>query len=88
MHSSPSKLVESIGGKRYTLIVRDGFSRHTWVDCMRHQSYAVELSEPFLVDTRADGVPSQVVIVPSDGAVEFHGGEFGNLCRSGGIKQQ
>ena len=41
-----------------------------------------------LADTRADGVPSKVVIVRPDGGGEFRGGKFGDLCRSRGIKQE
>ena len=56
---------KSLGGKRYTLIVCDDFSRYSWVHFMRHKPDATELFEQFLSDTRADGVPSEVVIVRS-----------------------
>ena len=39
---SAPKVVESDGGKRCTLIVRDDFSRYTWVYFMRHKSDAAE----------------------------------------------
>ena len=71
---SGPKVVESLGRKRYTLIVRDDFSRYTWVYFMRHKSDATELFEQFLADSRADGVPSTVVIVRFDGGDEFRGG--------------
>ncbi|CAN0489046.1 unnamed protein product, partial [Laminaria digitata] len=77
------------GRKWFTLIVRDDFSRHTWVHLMRHNSDAAELFEQFLADVRADdGVPSKVVVVRSDDGGEFRGGKFGDLCRSRGIKQE
>ena len=60
-------MVESHGGKRHTLIVRDYFSRYTWVYFMRHKSDAAKTFKQFLADTRADGVPSQAVIVRSYG---------------------
>ena len=82
------KLVKSHGGKRYTLIVRDDFSRYTWVYFMHHKSDAAETLKQFLSDARADGVPSQVVTVRSDGGGEFCGGKFGNLSRSRCIKQE
>ena len=41
---------------------------------MRHKPDAAEMFEQFLADTRADGIPSKVVIVRSDGGGEFHGG--------------
>ena len=55
---------------------------------MRHKSDAAEMFEQFLADTRADGVPSKVVIVRSDGGGKFRGGKFGDLCRSRGTKQE
>ena len=54
---------------------------------MRHKSDAAEFFEHFLADTRADGVPSQVMIGRSGGGGEFCGGKFGELCRSQYIKQ-
>ena len=55
---------------------------------MRHRSDAAEMLEQFLADTRADGVPSTVVIVRSDGGGEFRGAKFGDLCKSRSIKQE
>ena len=85
---SGPKMVKSDGGRRYTLIVRDDFSRYTWVYFMRHKPDAAETFKQFLSDTRADGVPSQVVTVRSDGGGGFCGGNFGELCRSRCIKQE
>ena len=85
---SGHKVVESLGRGRYALIVRDDFSWYTWVYFMRHKSDAAEMFEQFLVDTSADGVPSNVVIVRSDGGGEFRGRKFGDLCRSRDIKQE
>lgn len=55
---------------------------------MRHKSEAEALFEQILANTRADGVPSQMIIVRLDGGGEFHGGKFGDLCRSRGITQE
>ena len=55
---------------------------------MGHKSDAAETIKQFLSDTRADGGPSQVVTVRSDGGGEFCGGKFGDLCRSRCIKQE
>ena len=85
--SSGLKFVESLGRKRYTLIARDDFSRYAWVYFMRHKSDAAYFFELFLADSRADDVPSHVVIARSGGG-EFRGGKFGDLCRSRGIKQE
>ena len=79
---------ESLGKKRYTLVVCDEFLRYMWVYFMRHKSDATELFQQFLANSRTDGVPSTVVIIRSDGGGEFGGGKFGDLCRSRGIKQE
>ena len=42
----------------------------------------------FLSDTRADGVPSLVVTVNSDGGGKVCVGKFGDLCRSRCIYQE
>ena len=73
---SGPKVVESLGRKRYTLIVRADFSRYSWMHCMRHKSDAAELFKQFLANTRTDGVPSKVVIVRSDGGGKFRGGSL------------
>ena len=84
---SGPKVVKSHGWKRYTLIVRDDFSRYTWVYFTRRKSDAAEILKQFLSGTHADGVPSQVMSVRSDGDGEFCAGKFGGLCRSRCIKQ-
>ena len=43
---------------------------------MHHKSDAAEIFQQFLTDTRADGVPSRVVIVRTDGGGEFRGGRL------------
>ena len=68
--------------------MRDDFSRYKWVYFLRHKSDAAETFKQFLPDTRADGVPSQMVTVRSAGGGEFCGGKFGDLCRSRCIKQE
>ena len=73
---SGPKMVKSDGGKRFTLIVRDEFSRYTWVYFMRHKSYAAETFKQFISDTRADGVPLQLVTIRSDGGGEVCGGSL------------
>ena len=55
---------------------------------MRQKSNATEFFEQSPMDSRADGVPSTVVIVRSDGGGESRGGNVGNLSRSRGIKQE
>ena len=49
---------------------------------MSHKSDAAELFERVLADSRADGVPSTVVIARTDWGCEFRGDKIGDLCRS------
>ena len=88
VHLSGRKVVTSHGGKRYTLIVRDHFSRYTWVYFMCHKSDAAETFEQLISDTRAGCVPSQVVTARSNGVGDFYGEKFGDLHRSRCIKQE
>ena len=82
------KTVQSIGGKRCTLIVRDDCTRFTRVYCLRHKSDAASAFKSFLAEVRADGTPSAVMAVRSDNGRQFFGGAFGELCRKRGIKQE
>ena len=80
--------VPSIGGKRYTLVVRNDHTRFTRVYFLAKKSDAASAFEPFLAEVRADGTPSAVMCVRSDNGGECFGGEFGTLCRKRGIKQK
>ena len=80
--------IQSIGGKRYTVIVRDDCTRFTRVYFLRHKSDAASAFESFLAEVRADGTPCAVMAVRSDNGRAFFGGAFGGLCRKRGIKQE
>ena len=80
--------VQSIGGKRYTRIVRDGYTRFTRVYFLRRKSDAASAFESSLAEVRADGTHSAVVAVRSDNEKVFFGGALGDLCRKHGIKQE
>ena len=80
-------MIKSHGGKRYTLIVRDEFSRYTRVFFLPHKSDAANNIQAVPSETR-DSVPSQVATVRSDQEDEFCRGNFGDLCRSRCIIQQ
>ena len=85
---SGPRTVQSIRGKRYTLIVRDDCTRFTRLYLLRHKSDAASAFESFLAEVRADGTPSAVMAVRSDNGREVFGGAFGELCRKRGIKQE
>ncbi|CAN0574040.1 unnamed protein product, partial [Ectocarpus sp. 12 AP-2014] len=78
----------SIGGKQYTMIIRDDYSRFVWLYFLRAKSDAAEAFKKYLADIRADGTPSRVMCVRSDNGGEFYEGAFGALCRDRGIRQE
>ena len=88
VHLSGPMTVQSIGGKRYTLIVRYECTRFTRVCFLRHKSDAASAFESFLAEVRADGTQSAVMTVRSDNGREFFGGAFGELYRKRDIKQE
>ena len=57
VESSGPKVVESLGKKRYTLIVRDDFSWHTRVYFIRHKWDVAEMFGQVLADTRCRRFP-------------------------------
>ena len=71
---SPSRFIDlsgkmvapSIGGKRYTLIVRDDHTRFTRVYFLAKKSDVASAFESFLAKIRVDGTPSAVMCVRSD----------------------
>ena len=85
---SGPRTVQSIRGKRYTLIVRYECTRFTRVCFLRHKSDAASAFESFLSEVRADGTQSAVMAVRSDNGREFFGGAFGEIYRKRGIKQE
>ena len=61
---------ESLGGKRYIMIIIDDFSRYTWVEFLREKSKACEKLETFCKRLqREKGVP--IVKIRSDYGKEF-----------------
>ena len=83
---SGPKSTHSLLGKKYAMIVKDDFTRYSWVYFLERKSNAPEAFRTFLADVRADGVPSEVEIVRSDNGGEFFGGDFGYVCRQYCIK--
>ena len=82
------KYVKSIGGKKYPMIIRDDYSRYTWMYFISYKSDAADTFAKFLTDVRLEGIPSEVVVIRSDDGGEFSEGKFGKLCRERNIKQE
>ena len=80
--------VSSLGGKWYTLIVRDDCTRFTRVYSLGKKSDEASAFELSLAEVRADGTPSAVMAVSSDNGGQVLGWDSGKLCRMRGIKQE
>ncbi|CAB1119814.1 unnamed protein product [Ectocarpus sp. CCAP 1310/34] len=78
---------KSIGGNWYTLIIRDDCTRWTRVFFLKHKSDAAAAFEQYLADYRAETVPCEVFVARTDGGGEFQG-QFAEVCRRSGIKQE
>ena len=81
------KSIESIGGKRYMLLICDGFSRFMWTYFMRQKSESATRFRQFLADEHVARIPSAVEVVRSDEGGEFKG-DFAKLCRRHNIRQE
>ncbi|CAN0158854.1 unnamed protein product, partial [Discosporangium mesarthrocarpum] len=70
------------------MVVRDDFSRYTWVYPLRRESEASEKLKLFLAENNLDTVPSAVLRVCSDDGGEFLEGSFAFLFREFRIAQE
>ena len=80
--------MQSIGGTKYMLMIRDDFTRSNAVYFMRSKGEASRYLRQYLADYRFTGVPCPVETVRTDDAAEFEGGAFADLCRERGNKQE
>lgn len=70
-------------------LIRDDFTRMTWLYFLRHKSDVTYTLKLFLASIRADGGPSTVELVRSNDGDKFsNDGEFGDLWRERSIKQE
>ena len=78
---------ESMGGKRYIMVVVDDFSRYSWVEFLREKSEACDKMERQCKRLQNEkGVP--IVKVRSDHGKEFENAKFKAFCNEHGIKKE
>ena len=70
------------------MIIRDNYSRYTWMYFISHKSDATDTFEKIISDLRLKGIPFEVVVIRSDDGGEFSEGKCGKLCRERNIKQE
>ena len=80
--------VESIGHKRYILVVVDDFSVFTWVKFLREKSETFETFKNLLNQNQVEqGLNiGKIKRIRSDHGREFENQEFSNFCDELGIK--
>ena len=78
---------ESLGGKRYIMVVVDNFTRYTWVTLLRSKSEAPEHIEALC--TRLQNEKSlKIDRIRSDHGKEFENSYMESFCMRSGISQE
>ena len=78
---SGHKGTHSLPSKKYVMVVKNDFTRYSWVYFLERKADAAGAFSTFLADVRADSVPFEVEIVLSDNGGHLFWGYFGYLCR-------
>ena len=79
--------IESLGGKRYIMVVVDDFTRYTWVFLLRSKSDALEHIETLY--TRLQNEKSlKIDRIRSDHGREFENSYMESFCTRSGISQE
>ena len=68
--------MQSIGGKKYMLMIRDDFTRFNAVYFMHSKNEVSRYFKQYRADHRFTGVPCPVETVRTGDAVEFKGGRL------------
>ena len=78
---------ESLGRKRYIMVIVDNFSRYTWVESLREKLEACEKLEILCKKLQNEkGAP--IVKIRSDYGKEFENARFESFCAKNGIKRE
>ena len=79
--------IESMGGKRYIMVVVDDFSRYSWVEFLREKSEACDKMERLCKKLQNEkGVP--IVKIRNDHGKEFENAKFETFCNEHDIKKE
>ena len=79
--------IESLGGKRYIMVIVDYFSRYTWVEFLREKSEACEKLE-ILCKKLQNEKWAPIIKIRSDHGKEFENARFESFCAKNGIKRE
>ena len=78
---------ESLGGKRYIMVIVDDFSRYTWVEFLREKSEAYEKMEVLCKRLQNEKGVS-IVKIRSDHGKKFENARFDSFCEKNEIKKE
>ena len=79
--------IESVGGKRYIMVVVDDFSRYSWVEFLRERSEACDKMKRLCKRLQNENeVP--IVKIRSDHGKEFEYAKFEAFCNEHSIKKE
>ena len=79
--------VESIGGKKYSYVVVDDFSRYIWISFIREKSETFEVFKDLCQKLQREK-ESHVIRIRSDHGKEFENNKFADFCSSEGINHE
>jgi len=79
--------VESIGGKRYVLVVVDDFSRFSWVNFVREKLDTFDVFKNLCTQLQREK-DCGIVRIRSDHGTEFENARFDEYCSGEGIKHE
>jgi hypothetical protein len=77
----------SLGGRWYILVIKDDFSRYTWVIPLREKYNAFDTTQHLFKKIQVEQ-NYQIMRIRSDHGREFKNSKFEELCLSYGIKQE
>ena len=77
---------DSLGGKRYIMVIVEDFSRYTWVEFLREKSEACEKMK-ILCKRLQNEKRVPIVKIRSDHGKEFENARFKSFCEKNGIKK-
>ena len=78
--------IQSLGGRHYTLVIVDDFSRFTWVFFLRNKSETFKVLTDFLKSIKIE-YSTEVALIRSDHGTEFESLLMREFCGNEGIRQ-
>ncbi|TYK06165.1 Peptidase aspartic, catalytic [Cucumis melo var. makuwa] len=78
---------ESLGGKKYVLVVVDDYSRFTWVLFLKGKSDTVKLCISLCLNLQREK-GKKIIRISSDHGKEFDNEDLNNFCQSKGIHHE